>query len=42
MIRTHNDKLMLFDITKYNTDEIYYKNSMDMNLSMYYKCVKTT
>ncbi len=26
MIRSHNDKLIKFDITKYNTDEQYYKN----------------
>ena len=26
MIRTYNDKLMFFDIAKYNTDEKYYKN----------------
>ena len=26
MIRTYDDKLINFDIAKYNTDEKYYKN----------------
>ena len=26
MIRTFNDKMIKFDITKYNTDQEYYKN----------------
>ena len=26
MIRTFNDKIIKFDITKYNTDQEYYKN----------------
>ena len=26
MIRTFNDKLMRFEITKYNSDQEYYKN----------------
>ena len=26
MIRTFNDRIIKFDITKYNTDQEYYKN----------------